>query len=111
MNTAIDAPSKKDTYILIQVIVTLWVREPNIWGLQENPAIEVLLETSQPLLQYAGHSDLDSATGQPICNPCSNLFKIDFCMPCYLCSQGMEILNYASDTLIIGIYILFCSNT
>lgn len=81
---------------------------PTFLSLQESPAIEVLLEITQPLEQYAHHSDVDSASGQPICNPCSNLFKIDFCLPCYLCSQGMELLKYASDTLIIGILYYSC---
>lgn len=51
---------------------------------------------------------MDLASRQPVFNPCSNLFKIYFCLPCYLYGQGTELLKYASDIFIIGI--LYYSN-
>ena len=36
---------------------------------------------SKLLDKYAGHSGLEPASGQPICNPYPDLYKIDFCLP------------------------------
>ena len=54
---------------------------PLLLCLQKQPITEVLLEMSKLLDKYAGHSGLDPASGQPICNPDPDLYKIDFCLP------------------------------
>ena len=53
---------------------------PLLLCLQKQPITEVLVEMSKLLDKYVGHSGLDSASGQPICNPYPNLCKIDFCL-------------------------------
>lgn len=85
------------------MLVFIWESRPNIASLQETQQLKFVLEASQLLDQHTGRNGQHSASGQPICNPCSNLYKIDFCLPCYSCSQGMERLTYTSDALIIGI--------
>ena len=72
--------SSKEANILFQVIATLWEWGHYLLYLQKQPITEVLLEISKLLDKYVGQSGLDSASGQPICNPYPNLYKIDFCL-------------------------------